>query len=137
VKERARRSERERRVRYLIVGGINTVFGLSLFAALDLTIAPEVGHYVVLTIAQAVSIVVAHATQRRFAWLSRASYPRELARFSSVYLVAYLINLALLYLAHAQFGAPVIPAQVVITALLVAGTFMVHRVWTFAPIHSG
>ncbi len=128
-------SERERRVRYLVVGGLNTLFSLGLFTVLDLTSARYVGHYAVLTINQVITIVTGHATQRRWAWLSSAPYLRELGRFASVYSGAYFANLVLLYTAHSQFGAPVIPAQIVITALLVVGTFMVHRVWTFATFH--
>jgi putative flippase GtrA len=123
----------ERRVRYLIVGGFNTLFGLGLFTALDLTTARYIGHYAVLTIAQVIAVSTAHTTQRRWAWQSSAPYLRELARFSSVYGVTYLLNLALLYAAHSGFGAPVIPAQIAITALLIVVTYAVHRVWTFAP----
>jgi putative flippase GtrA len=124
---------REQQFRYLAVGGLNTLFSLGVFAALDLTTARYVGHYVVLTLAAVISIATAHTTQRKWAWLSQAPYFNELARFSSVYLVGYLLNLALLYTAHSGFGAPVIPTQVAITGLLTLGTFFVHRFWTFAP----
>jgi len=124
---------REGQLRYLVVGGLNTLFGLGVFAALDLTTARYVGHYVVLTFAAVISIATSHTTQRKWAWLSRAPYFRELARFSSVYVIGYLFNLALLYIAHSGFGAPVIPTQVVITGLLILATFFVHRFWTFAP----
>ena len=122
----------EHRVRYLIVGGFNTLFGFALFAALDLTIAPHVGHYVVLTVATVIAVAVSHATQRRWAWLSSAPYLTELGRFSSVYLVMFLVNLAVLYIAHSVLGAPVIPSQAAIATLLVVGTYLVHRAWTFA-----
>jgi putative flippase GtrA len=98
---------------------------------LDLTTARYVGHYVVLTFAAVISTVTAHTAQRRWAWLSRAPYFRELARFSSVYFVGYLLNLTVLYAAHSRFGAPVIPTQVAITGLLIVGSFFVHRFWTF------
>jgi putative flippase GtrA len=123
----------EQPTRYLLVGGFNTFFGITLFTLLDLTIAQYVGHYVVLTIASVVTVVAAHATQRRLVWLSSGPYFRELARFSSVYVVAYFVNLALLYVAHERFGSPVIPAQLGITAFLAIGTYITHRIWTFAP----
>lgn len=122
----------EHRVRYLIVGGFNTLFGFALFAALDLTMASHVGHYVVLTVATVIAVAVSHATQRRWAWLSSAPYLIELGRFFSVYLVTFLVNLALLYVAHSVLGAPVIPAQAAIATLLVVTTYIVHRAWTFA-----
>jgi putative flippase GtrA len=123
---------RERQLRYLIVGGLNTLFALGLFIALDLTTARHVGHYAVLTFTALIAAATAHTTQRKWVWLSRAPYFRELGRFSSVYLGGYLLNLVLLYTAHSGFGAPVIPTQVAITGFLIAGSFLVHRFWTFA-----
>ena len=110
------------------------MFGLGIFVALDLTTARYVGHYAVLTFAAVVAAVTAHTTQRKWVWLSRAPYFRELARFSSVYLGGYLLNLVLLYTAHSGLGAPVIPTQVAITGFLIVGTFLVHRFWTFARL---
>jgi putative flippase GtrA len=126
-------TKREQQLRYLVVGGFNTLLGLGIFAALDLTTARYVGHYVVLTLAALISIAASHATQRRWAWSSRAPYLRELQRFFSVYLAGYFLNLALLFVAHSGFGAPVIPAQVAITGILILAAFFVHRFWTFAP----
>lgn len=126
------RTGREQQLRYLIVGGFNTLFGFGVFVALDLTTAQYIGHYVVLTVATVISITAAHACQRTWIWFSRAPYLRELTRFSSVYVVGYFLNLVLLYVAHGRFGAPVLPTQVAITGLLVLGAFLVHRFWTFA-----
>jgi putative flippase GtrA len=124
---------RRRGIGYVVVGGYNTLFGVAAFVALDLTAAPHVGHYVVLTVAQVIAVVHAHATQRSWVWRSREPYLHELARFSSVYVAFFLANLVLLYVAHSMLAAPVIPAQVVITLIVVLGTFLVHRGWTFGP----
>lgn len=124
---------RRQGIGYVVVGGYNTLFGVAVFAALDLTLAPQIGHYVVLAVAQVIAVTHAHATQRRWVWSSRGPYLPELARFSSVYVGFFLANLGLLYVAHSMLGAPVIPAQVVITLIIVLGTFLVHRGWTFGP----
>ena len=121
----------ERGIRYVVVGGFNTLFGLALFVALDLVLAAHVGHYVVLAIAQTVAIVQAHASQRRWVWRSDQPYLHELARFSSVYIGFFFVNLAFFYVAHALLSVPAIPAQIGITLLIVVGTFLLHRAWTF------
>ena len=38
-------------VRYVVVGVYNTLFGIAVFVALDLTLAAHIGHYLVLTVA--------------------------------------------------------------------------------------
>ncbi len=129
----------ERRVgtRYVVVGGFNTLLGIALFVALDLTLAPYIGHYFVLAVAQTGAILAAHGTQRRWVWHSTEPYVGELMRFSSVYVVFFVANLAMLFVAHELFSAPVIPAQVAITLAIVLGTFLVHRSWTFGSVGKG
>jgi putative flippase GtrA len=98
---------------------------------LDLVLARYVGHYVVLLAATVIAVVFSHATQRHWVWFSNEPYGTELARFASVYVVFFLVNLAMLFVAHELLAAPVIPAQVGITFAIVFGTFLVHRSWTF------
>jgi putative flippase GtrA len=124
-------SGRQSGVRYVVVGGCNTLFGFAVFAALDLVLAEYIGHYFVLAVATAIGIVFSHTTQRHLVWLSDGPYVPELARFASVYAGFFLANLVLLYVAHSILDAPVIPAQIVITLVIVFGTFLVHRSWTF------
>jgi putative flippase GtrA len=126
--------ERQRGARYVVVGGFNTLFGVVVFAAMDLVLAPHIGHYFVLAAAQTVGIVFSHATQRRWVWRSDEPYLHELLRFSSVYIGFFFVNLVLLYVAHAILDAPVIPAQIAITLIIVVGTFLVHRSWTFGLV---
>jgi putative flippase GtrA len=123
-------------IRYVVVGGYNTVFGVAVFVALDLILADYIGHYLVLTIATVIGVANSHATQRRFVWLSSDTYLHELGRFSAVYAGFFFVNLLLLYVAHSVLAAPVIPAQIVITLIVVVSTFMIHRVWTFGPRRS-
>ena len=125
---------RGRGIGYVVVGGYNTFVGVAVFVALDLTLAPHVGHYVVLAVAQVIAVLHAHATQRRWVWRSREPYLHELMRFSSVYVAFFLANLVLLYVAHSLLAAPVIPAQVVITLIVVLGSFLIHRGWTFGSV---
>ena len=42
--------ERQRGARYIVVGGINTLFGVIVFAAMDIVLAPHIGHYFVLAL---------------------------------------------------------------------------------------
>ena len=120
-----------RPVRYLVVGGWNTVFGVVLFTVLYLVAGGNLGYAAVLAIAQVVAVLQAHATQRFIVWRSRGAYFHELGRFSVVYVFTYVANLALLALGVDYFGFPVLPTQWAIALLLIPPTYGVQRVWAF------
>ena len=128
VKQRAIES---REVRFLLAGGWNTVFGLGVFAFLQLTVGDVIGYPAVLTISTVIAVLQSHLIQRRFVWHSTLRYGTELLRFSSVYVVQYAANLALLALAVEVMELPVVPSQVAITAVLIVSSYVVHRFWTF------
>jgi putative flippase GtrA len=128
VKQRAIES---REVRFLLAGGWNTVFGLGVFAFLQLTVGDVIGYPAVLTISTVIAVLQSHLIQRRFVWHSTLPYGTELLRFSSVYVVQYAANLALLALAVEVMELPVVPSQVAITAVLIVSSYVVHRFWTF------
>jgi len=121
----------KRPARYLIVGAWNTVFGLALFSILYLVVGQELGYIAVLTVAQVVAVLQAHATQRFFVWRSHAPYPGELLRFSAVYAATFLANVLLLALAVDTLGLPVLPSQWTIGGALIVLTYFVQRAWTF------
>ena len=120
-----------RPVRYLVVGGWNTFFGVAFFTVLYLIAGGDLGYAAVLGIAQVAAVLQAHATQRFFVWRSHGSYFRELIRFSVVYLVIYVVNLALLWLGVDYLGFSVLPTQWAIALLLIPPTYGVQRVWAF------
>ena len=120
-----------RPIRYLIVGGWNTVFGLGFFSLLYLVLGKTLGYLGVLTIAQVVAVMQSHLTQRVAVWRSHAPYLHELLRFSAVYVGSYVANLLLLAVAVDALGLPVLPSQWVIGLSLLVPTFLVSRAWTF------
>lgn len=124
----------DRRVplRYLVVGAWNTVFGVVLFTVLSLTWGDQVGYAVLLSIAQVIAVVQAHATQRFLVWHSRAPYLAELGRFSLVYVGSYIANLILLALSVEVLGLPVLPSQYVITVVVICAAFLANRSWAFS-----
>jgi len=120
-----------RPVRYLVVGGWNTFFGVAFFTVLYLIAGGDLGYAAVLGIAQVAAVLQAHATQRFFVWRSHGAYFRELIRFSVVYVVTYVINLALLWLGVDYLGFSVLPTQWAIALLLIPPIYGVQRVWAF------
>jgi putative flippase GtrA len=125
---------RGRPLRYIIVGGWNTVFGVLFFTLLYLAVGTSLGYVLVLAIAQFVAVLQAHLTQRLLVWRSRASYVPELLRFSVIYAVGYLVNVALLALCLHAFHSPVLPTQWCIAAILLAPMYLLQRAWAFRAV---
>ena len=118
-------------VRYIVVGGWNTVFGLAVFAALWWLLESVIGYGVILLVCQVIATVQAHWAQRRFVWRSEAQFWPELMRFSMVYVAAYFANLGLLALCVEVIGWPVLQSQVAVTILMVVVTYSINKAWTF------
>jgi putative flippase GtrA len=118
-------------VRYLVVGGWNTLFGVALFAVLYWLLQDVLGYGLILLICQVIAVVQAHWAQRRFVWRSESRFWPELLRFSMVYVLAYFVNLGLLVLCVEVMEWPVLPSQLGVTILMVVLTYSINRAWTF------
>ena len=105
----------DERVRFVLVGGVNTVLGYGLFALFELTIAPAVGYLGCLFIAYAIATVVAFVLHRRFTFRvgGTGNVIVDFLRFSVVYLITLALNIALmglvLILGIAHYLAGVLP----------------------------
>lgn len=121
-----------RPLRFLVAGGLNTVFGLGIYPLL-LWSFPELRvHYMVaLPIAQAISVSFAFATYKLGVFRTKGALLREFGAFSGFYLFNYAANwLALPLLV--EFGRiPPVIAQVGFTLVLIAGSWFWHSRVTF------
>ncbi len=124
-------TERERGVRYLLVGAWNTVFGYGVFAALQLTLGDSVSYIFLLAIAQVIATLNAFVGYRLLVFKVQGSVLRDLARFSTVYLGAFAVNIAALLLLVEAFGLPVLLAQAGVVGATVVASFFVHRGFSF------
>ena len=125
---------RGRPLRYLIVGGWNTVFGVLFFTALYLVVGKQLGYALVLAIAQIGAVLQSHLTQRWLVWRSRAPYMGELMRFSVIYGLTYVVNLGALALCLHLFHSPVLETQWCIAAVLLLPAYLLQRAWAFRVV---
>jgi putative flippase GtrA len=124
-------TERERGIRYLLVGGWNTVFGYGVFALLQLTVGDDLGYLAILAIAQVLATVNAFVGYRTLVFKVHGDVLRDFARFSTVYVGAFLVNLAVLPLLVEVIGLPVLVAQALVVGGTVVASFFVHRGFSF------
>jgi putative flippase GtrA len=122
----------DQRVRYLAVGGYNTVSSYLLFVGLELAFGDVVNYLVLLVVAMVLSVLQAFVLHRRFVFhATDGHWPGQLLRFSQVYAGAFAVNLALLPVLVDVVGLPVIEAQGVLVFTTVTASFVGHRRWSF------
>ena len=124
-------SVRAQGVRYLVIGGWNTVFGFAAFAALNIAFGDDVNYMFLLTVAGVLAVLNAYIGYRTFVFKVRGHWWRDLARFSLVYVAAFIPNLVLLPLLVEVVHVPVLPAQALVTAGIVVASFFGHRSFSF------
>lgn len=112
--------------RYATVGIWNSIFGVSSFIVLSrlLEQAPDI---YVLAGSYGISIIQAHFSQRCFVWQSRSPYFPELLKFSSAYILQFLINTILLSLSERMVDLSREVRQLIIALLLTLGFYFVNK----------
>jgi putative flippase GtrA len=124
-------TERERGLRYVLVGIWNTIFGYGVFALLQLTLGDSINYVFLLAIAQVVGTLNAFVGYRLLVFKVQGSVLRDLARFSTVYVGAFVVNLAALPLLVEVAGVPVLIAQAAVVGATVIVSYFVHRGFSF------
>lgn len=123
--------ERRQGLLYLAVGGWNTVFAFASFAALQFALGGEVHYVAVLTLSWIIGVLESFVAYRLIVFRVHGHVLRDLARFSSVYVGAFLFNLAALPLAVDVVGIQVLVAQAAVVLVTVASSFFLHRRFSF------
>ncbi len=82
---------------YLVVGGWNTLFGYLVWATLQFLLGDYLHYFVVIIVlAWPIAVLNAYLGYRYIVFRSHGPVLRELPRFSLVYVVTLVVNLALL-----------------------------------------
>lgn len=129
---RGRLNANERPLRFLVAGGINTLFGVAIYPALLLAVPALRTHYLVaLAIAQALSLAVAFTTYKLLVFRTRGGALAEFGRFVPFYLVSYGCNwIGLPFLVHVGGLDPLV-AQLVFIAFFTVASYFWHSKVTF------
>ena len=128
------------KLRYLIVGGANTVFGVGIYPALMFSSAYFHDNYIAtLAVSQAVSIVFAFTTYKLLVFRSRGNIAAEFMKFVSFNAAGFAANWAIVpAVVELRIAGPVV-AQMTFAAVWVVGAYVWHRAITFSkgPSHGG
>ena len=87
----------------------------------------NVNSVIILGLSYAISTLQAHLSQRRFVWNSHAGYPLELFKFSTYYLLHFLLNLVLLFIMNSMMTFSREVNQILIVCTLTIVFFFVNK----------
>ena len=121
----------EQKLRYLAVGGWNTLFGYLLFVALYARLGGRINYIAILVVSYVISISNAYLCYKFLVFKTRGNYLREYLRFYLVYGLAFLINLALLPLLVEVLKLNPVVSQGAIVFFTVVISYMAHKNFSF------
>jgi putative flippase GtrA len=120
----------DRRFRFVLVGGWNTVFGYAAFTLLTLGLHHRLHYVVVLVIGHLLGVSQGFFLHRRIVYRVRGNVCRDFLRFQLMYAGALGANAALL-VAFVSAGVPVLIAQGLIVLTLPVATYFGHLHFSF------
>jgi phosphoglycerol transferase len=131
VKELITRLAKDERVRFLVTGGINTVVGYLLFAAIQFLLGRYVGYIGSVLLSHLLASTVAFILYRRVVFRVRGSVILDFFRFQTIYALPLLINILALPFLVEVLGWNVYIAQAVVMGVTVTLTYLGHKFFSF------
>ena len=116
-------------------GGWNTVFGYGVWALLQYLLGDYLPYLVVLLLAWPINVLNAYLGYRYIVFRSRGPVLKELPRFSLVYLVTLVVNLALLPVALAVLPFNIYVIQAFFAVVVVVCSYLGHKYYSFRGGH--
>jgi putative flippase GtrA len=123
----------DQRVRFLAVGGVNTVVGYLIYAVLAQWVFAQVflGYLISLAISYAISITLAFVLYRRFVFVVRGNVVVDFVRFVGVYAVSIAANVVALPVLVEIAGLNPLLAQAVVLVVTTIISFVGHKYFSF------
>jgi putative flippase GtrA len=123
----------DERVRFLVVGGINTIVGYALFALLQLTVGQTIGYLGSLYGSYVLAVTLAFVLHRRFTFRVEGTGNRfvDFVRFASVYVVSLAANTVVLPLLVEFARLDPLVAQAISVVVTTVVSYFGHKYFSF------
>ena len=118
-------------MRFLIVGGYNTLFAYILFAILEKILYQQVSYLLVLCLVHFISVVNSFFTLRILVFRSQGKILFEYLRVNYVYLLYLFLNMGMLYTLKSIIGINVLVAQFICVSILSIACYIIHKFFSF------
>lgn len=132
--ELARRLFAQERIRFLVVGGINTVVGYGLFVVIELGIGRWIGYLGSLYLSYLLGVTSAFFLHRRLTFRAHTAEGSQwlaFLRFASVYVISLAINTVGLPVLVEFAHLPVLVAQAIMVMITTVISYVGHKYFSF------
>jgi len=124
----------ETKVRFLLAGALNTVFGLAAYPTFFFLLAPlKLPYMVVLGITQVICVAFSYLTNKFLVFRTAGNYLRESGKFVLFHLSYFLVNLVALPLLVEIVGMSPVWGQTLFAVAVIITSYFWHSNITFAP----
>lgn len=121
------------KTKFLVAGGINTLFGLGLFPLVYILFKSYNFHYlIILCISQSICIIFSYMTNKFFVFQTKGNYLNEFFKFSSFYVIYFLLNLFTLPIMVELLKMGPILSQALFSILIIVSSFFWHSKLSFS-----
>lgn len=123
------------KVSFVLVGALNTAFGLAAYPVLYFLLTPMRFHYLqVLAVSQVICITFAFISNKYMVFRTVGNHVQEYLRFLSFHLIYFLINLAALpFMVEVLSMNPVWAQSFFAVAVIVSSYFWHSRITFISP----
>jgi putative flippase GtrA len=123
----------DERVRFVVVGGFNTVLGYGLFALFYLLFGKYIGYIACVYLQYAISIPLAFYLHRRITFRAHGAgrVMVDFLRFCVVYVISLAFNTVALPVLVEVVHLPPLLAQAIIVAVSTIFTYFGHKLFSF------
>jgi putative flippase GtrA len=128
---------RREQLLYLVFGAWNTVFGYGVWALLQYLLGGFLPYLVVVVLAWPLAVLNAYLGYRYVVFRSRSPVLKELPRFSLVYLLTLVGNLALLPVALGVLPFNIYVVQAFFAVVVVTCSYLGHKYYSFRAGNGG
>ena len=122
----------ERKIRYLLAGGWNVVFGYGVFALLYMLVGSRLHYLAILTISHVLAVTNAFFSYRLIAFQDGSGGWRAYFRFNLVYVGVYFINAIGLYYLVGILHMGTLVAQGILFVLTTVSSYLLHSRFSFS-----
>ena len=122
--------ENKQLIKYLMVGGWNTLFGILFYTMLIKLFGEE--HYLLLSIfSNIVAISQSYTSYKIIVFKTKGHILKEYIKCYGVYGITFLAGLVLMYIFVDKLSISAVASNIVVTLLLTIISYLGHRNFTF------
>ena len=119
------------KIRFVLVGGYNTVFGISLYALLYNLLHDKINYIIISVINHILAVTNAFFCYRIFVFLSKNNIYKEYIKTHISYIVALIINIVGMYVFVSFFKLDPRIVNVMLSLIIACTSFFLHKHFSF------